>query len=325
MSTLAQIHTFLEHYFGDALSYFLALLYGVRASESDVESETTSSDILVGAECPDGPDNDFIVTDINLDHVYPEEDPFRSRSVHFGSPSNEYHDRRLPLGTVTNIPQANKSKTSKAKTVRSKVVNWSLPTGALRSRPSPATSLSSPADVPEDFLGIAGFPVAPAVNAAPTPGSVEWNNNKTALLAQVRSWSNQVKASRRNSTHVPRPATVSSPRLDLEGLLSSLILEAQETIAGLDAKELTHAADKDISTFSAVDVSNQRASQACAAITSKSGIHTGLISSISASRSMAALSSASSRSLSDLLAAFDEVLAGPSWRRLLSRSDLLRA
>ncbi|KAF7330824.1 F-box domain-containing protein [Mycena venus] len=46
-----------------------------------------------------------------------------------------------------------------------------------------------------------------------------------------------------------------------------------------------------------------------------------LISSISASQSMVALASASSRSLSDLLDSFDAVMAGPTWRRILSRSD----
>ncbi|KAF7330834.1 hypothetical protein MVEN_02422600 [Mycena venus] len=46
-----------------------------------------------------------------------------------------------------------------------------------------------------------------------------------------------------------------------------------------------------------------------------------LISSISASQSMVALASTSSRSLTDLLDSFDAVIASSTWRRILSRSD----
>ncbi|KAJ6537675.1 hypothetical protein B0H19DRAFT_1382414 [Mycena capillaripes] len=46
-----------------------------------------------------------------------------------------------------------------------------------------------------------------------------------------------------------------------------------------------------------------------------------LISSISASQSMVGFANASSRSLSDLLNSFDEAMASPRWRRLLSRSN----
>ncbi|KAJ6537722.1 hypothetical protein B0H19DRAFT_1270138 [Mycena capillaripes] len=46
-----------------------------------------------------------------------------------------------------------------------------------------------------------------------------------------------------------------------------------------------------------------------------------LISSISASQSMAGLANTSSRSLSDLLNSFEEAMTSPRWRRLLSRSD----
>lgn len=46
-----------------------------------------------------------------------------------------------------------------------------------------------------------------------------------------------------------------------------------------------------------------------------------LVSSISAARSLAELAHASSRSLSDLLAALDGVLAGPRWRRVLARAE----
>ncbi|KAF7327357.1 F-box domain-containing protein [Mycena kentingensis (nom. inval.)] len=46
-----------------------------------------------------------------------------------------------------------------------------------------------------------------------------------------------------------------------------------------------------------------------------------LISCISASRSMSALAGASSRSISDLLNAFDAVMASPSWQQVLVRSQ----
>ncbi|KAJ7465917.1 hypothetical protein FB451DRAFT_1178751 [Mycena latifolia] len=365
----------------------------------------------------------------------------------FGPPSNEYHDRRLPLGTVTNIPRSvnvktHKGKTPKAKSARQqppKVVNWSLPAAARRSHvkrsrsvsvddispscpPScPVAQVSTVAASPTDAPYVVSHPATAA--SAPAPGSAEWNATKTALLAQVRSWSEQVKASRRHSypvlglasgnnsvivpdlsaaassqavkpmhaaskRHSAPPVLVASskaPRLALEDLLSSLIAEAQDTIAALDGEnggELGHKCDDPVSgkcggdavvskydgaskygdavskhgdatsnkdagarTFSVVALESGPIfvigddDDELEVITTKPQhphrdvrslpTHTGdvtpttgrVIASISASHSLAELANTSSRSLSDLLAAFDGVLAGPHWRRLLARSD----
>ncbi|KAJ7465942.1 hypothetical protein FB451DRAFT_1486158 [Mycena latifolia] len=371
----------------------------------------------------------------------------------FGPPSNEYHDRRLPLGTVTNIPKIVNGKTRKGKTPKAtsarqqppKVVKWSLPTMARRSCAKGScsvfvdeTSPHSPvahAASPTDTLDAVPAPVTAA--STPAPGSAEWNATKTALLAQVRSWSEQVKASRRHSypvlgfvsgnksvlvpgtsaptsvaalsqavkpkhaaskRHSAPPVLVASskaPRLDLEDLLSSLIVEAQDTIAALDGEngdglghkhedavgskyedaasskfggevvsryddavsnksdggavgskysDSTSNQDPGVRTFSAVALESGPIfvigdDDELEAVTTKPQhphrdaralpTHTGdvtpttgrVIASISASRSLAELADTSSRSLSDLLAAFDDVLAGPRWRRLLARSD----
>ncbi|KAJ6539881.1 hypothetical protein DFH09DRAFT_1397075 [Mycena vulgaris] len=432
MSTLSQIHTFLKLYFGDALSHVLDMLYGVRDSKSDVENASVGvrdsiADIASSASQSEDPialDTDpaallpppidpvegdpfsaVVVVNLPLPSLPsiltkpPARPPLAAQDVspqNFGYPSNEYHDRRLPLGTVTNIPRVDKVKTLKAKPVRPAVVNWSHPTGAPRGRRSRArrslpvsVDITSAADA---YLSTAivlsalesDFVSGPETHYAPSPGpgSPEWNDTKAALLAQVRSWSEQVKASRRHSlpipVRVPVPArskaskrhsappvlaaSSKSPRLDLEDLLSSLIVDAQDTIAALDAENCysatglglgfvatksceeigsTHGVvggskyeddavrirELGIHTFSA-DALNSGTTFVIDACDDHGKEHnpgwdsaSGLISSISASRSMAALTNASSRSLSDLLAAFDDVLAGPHWRRILSRAD----
>ncbi|KAJ6563558.1 hypothetical protein DFH09DRAFT_1476136 [Mycena vulgaris] len=431
MSTLSQIHTFLKLYFGDALSHVLDMLYGVRDSKSDVVNAsvgvkarakilshltpTLPRFCLRPIDPVEGdPFSAVVVVNLPLPSLPsiltkpPARPPLAAQDAspqNFGCPSNEYHDRRLPLGTVTNIPRVDKVKTLKAKPVRPAVVNWSHPTGAPRGRRSRArrslpvsVDITSAADA---YLSTAivlsalesDFVSGPETHYAPSPGpgSPEWNNTKAALLAQVRSWSEQVKTSRRHSlpipirVPVPAKSTASkrhsappvlvasskSPRLDLEDLLSSLIVDAQDTIAALDAENCysptglglgfvaaksceeigrTHGVvggskyDDDavrirelgMHTFSAdaLDSGTALVIDACddhgkehnplgSLPTENPGWDSasGLISSISASRSMAALANASSRSLSDLLAAFDDVLAGPHWRRILSRAD----
>ncbi|KAJ7138194.1 hypothetical protein C8R44DRAFT_868515 [Mycena epipterygia] len=316
----------------------------------------------------------------------------------FGRPSNVFHDRRLPLGTITNIPQVDKVNTkTKTKAVGPTTTDWSSPTGGSRGRRSrtkrpclvhvevkatpEAQDPSSMAVAPTSVI-VSSFADAAPIAAAAAPGSDEWNSNKSALLLQVRSWTEQVKASRRQSMPVPSipappPATVipasapisskrhsappvlvassKAPRLDLQDLLRSLIEEAQDTIAALGAAnvsgELGAGKDERMPTFSAVALENgpifvigddeddedvepitaspHRRSQDARSLPTVNPMasipNSGLISSISASRSMAALANAGSRSISDLLASFDEVLASPRWRRLLSRShDIAR-
>ncbi|KAJ7016720.1 hypothetical protein C8F04DRAFT_1365758 [Mycena alexandri] len=295
----------------------------------------------------------------------------------FGPPSGLYYDRRFPLGNVTNVlrntpmklqtevqsqslPRKSKPKSKHANRTR-KEVNWSLPTGVphgRRSRSKHARPLHgpeipvaqivdcAPSSIAQDAYVV---PIDDDDDAIPAPGSVERNSTKAALLAQVRSWSDQVKASRRHSLRpIPAPspgrpvdsapisrsskrnsapavlvASTKAPRLDLQDLLSALVQDATDTIAALDDKEQVkvstcskgkqggfYFSSEDMPAFSAVALEEG---------------HTGpalrLISSISASRSMAALAHASSRSLSDLLDTFDEAMASPRWRRLLSRSD----
>ncbi|KAJ7137953.1 hypothetical protein C8R44DRAFT_847990 [Mycena epipterygia] len=316
----------------------------------------------------------------------------------FGPPSTEYHDRRFPLGTITNVPGL-RVKTPKVGAVP-KIVKSTIPTGAScghrsrtkRSHPVPVEAAGAPeAQDPSSMPVVPTAAVVsivadpePAPNVvAPAPGSEEWNSNKSALLAQVRSWNKQVKASRRQSTSLPACAPVTvpasapvisakrhsappvlvasskAPRLDLQDLLASLIREAEVTIAALGAENPSGALgvgakiskkDEEIRTFSVVALENrsifvigedsededdepvtpspQRRSHDPRSLPTVNPVASvaspGLISSISASRSMAVLANASSWSISSLLSSFDEVLAGPRWQRLLFRSGRIR-
>ncbi|KAF7292816.1 F-box domain-containing protein [Mycena indigotica] len=95
-----------------------------------------------------------------------------------------------------------------------------------------------------------------------------------------------------------RPCNVGSRiRNDAEGLLTAVMQEAENTATAIDA-EAAEAEDYPSSRLTIT-----------------------LVSSISASRSMAELSSASSRSISDLLNAFDQVMVSPSWCRIMVRSE----
>ncbi|KAJ7473751.1 hypothetical protein B0H11DRAFT_2035874 [Mycena galericulata] len=457
MTTLSKIHTFLKHYFGDAISRVLAMIYSRGcAAESDAESGSTandsnftdikSCDIVADNVSDDDPD---LSTEPELEPA-PSIQPSPSEVIaavveaymhlpslpsilkspearpplevgvldarqDFGPPSNVFHDRRLPFGCVTNIPGERinavkatkvpkkiKAKKTKSKKPEPKAINFSLPTGLARGRrsgPKRARSLSVSAPGPENSASndspAADDQESVAMNPAPAPASAEWNSTKATLLAQVRSWSDQVKASRRHSVPIKLPLAVTvpesvptktdrtikrysappvlvasskAPRLDLEELLGALIQDAKATIAALDGEsgpsnsqvglggkegepeELEHKSVGDVRAFSAVALESAQdifviggdsddedlddvvstgrrgsfrhdeqlptANPSCTTSPTP-----GLISSISASISMAALANASSRSISDLLNAFDEVIAGQRWRRLLSRSD----
>ncbi|KAJ7508256.1 hypothetical protein B0H11DRAFT_2217561 [Mycena galericulata] len=509
MSTVSQIHTFLKHYFGEALSRLFAML--CRDVKADIESVDTANTELVPDGVPASTDCESVfaevvepsaselfsaVVAVNLvlpslplilkipEARAPMEAQDRARQD-FGRPSNIYHDRRMPFGCITNIPgetvKVITSKPPKTKKKRTpKVINWSLPTGASRgprSRTKSSRPVAVAAEVPPPVSSPCAATASDSVVAAPSPppGSAEWNDTKVALLAQVRDWNEQVKASQHQSLPIiasaaspeptpaaskrhsappvlmaaavlkpvvaaPSPAPGScewnttkttllaqarnwneqvktsqrkslpivtssaspeptraaskrhsappvlvgsskSPRLGLQTRLAALIRNAEATITTLDAVEsssrscvLRSAANrktmstdnnrsldalgsKDPRTFSAValesaqdifvvgddsddeeaapePISTARRSRDLDAHKGEAGPPTvnvaravsaapssALIASISASRSMAALASACSRSLDDILNAFDGVLAAPSWRRLLSRSD----
>jgi hypothetical protein len=134
-------------------------------------------------------------------------------------------------------------------------------------------------------------------------------------------------------------------------VFSALLKETEDTIAAIDEEKVNvkrngnvEAVNKDIRSFSGVALEEGRAifiigddedeeeAVTTASRTSPQDHHpdvlptinpdsSRMIASISASRSMTALASASSRSISDLLNAFDDAMASPRWRRLLSRSD----
>ncbi|KAJ7154066.1 hypothetical protein C8R46DRAFT_1227680 [Mycena filopes] len=275
----------------------------------------------------------------------------------FGQPSGLYYDRRFPLGNVTNtlrndmnppmklqtevLPLPRKPKAKSSKHVRTrKDVNWSLPTGVprgRRSRSKGARRLRSPAIPMDQILDCAPQELSTIaedvtfVDDAPsTPDPSEWESSKTTVFAQVHSWSDQVNVSQRHSLPPPPSslpvASSSSPNrnsappvlaassksehlqldsqhLDLQDLLATLVQDATDTIAVLDEDQV-----KPQYTAGESGTKGTRAEPK-------------LISSISASRSMAALASASSRSLADLLDSFDDLMACPRWRRVLSRSD----
>ncbi|KAJ7720817.1 hypothetical protein B0H16DRAFT_1738652 [Mycena metata] len=302
-------------------------------------SDSTASEVESAVHNPDGTE---LLTEA-VAEVLPSLPSIFKFPADFGPPSGLYYDRRFPLGNVTNVLRNNdnvppmklqtqvqslprKPKAKSKHTRTRKEVNWSLPTGVpngRRERSKNARPLYVP-EIPMDQIVDCAY-VPPEVStvaqdtlpvddgdATPAPGSEEWNTNKAALLDQVRSWSDQVKASRRNSlSPIPRHsapavlvASTKAPRLDLQDLLSALIQDATDTIAALDAKE-----------DSVVNPLRTR-SRTLAQLPAPT-----LISSISASHSMAAPANASTRSLSDLLDGFDDAMASPRWRRLLLRSD----
>ncbi|KAJ7761191.1 hypothetical protein DFH07DRAFT_771522 [Mycena maculata] len=408
MSTLSQIHTFLQHYFGDALSRLFAMLYRDHATKSDVADDIIGNDLVTDIQSREITHTESGVPvsteseDVAIALVEPSASELLSAAVaanlvlpslpsilknperrapivvqdvapqNFGPPSTVYHDRRLPFGCITNIP-GEVVKASKAKKKVTKVINWSLPTGASRGgrsrvkrshlmpalddSPPPVTVLVSRAGPETDSVVL----VDP--RQFPAPGSPQWNNTKTTLLAYVRNWTEQVKASRRHSAPLPLPvvppvpeaiskhpnakryssppvlvASSKAPRLGLEDVLCVLIQDAKDTIAALDVAETGEGTQivavgslHEIIVEETISIGSRGTDQ-CFQNDATLPTHVvcsvptpDLVASISASRSMAALSSASSRSISDLLDTFDVALASPRWRRLLSRAaDITR-
>ncbi|KAJ7030589.1 hypothetical protein C8F04DRAFT_1397726 [Mycena alexandri] len=348
---------------------------------------STSSEAESAAHNPDGPEllSEAVAVDLEVLPSLPSIFKFPAvrppvdvpalapHRQDFGPPSRLYYDRRFPLGNVTNVlrnsdnvtpmklqtevqsqslPRKPKPKSKHANRTR-REVNWSLPTGVpngRRSRSKHARPLYGPEIPGDQIVDCAPSSIAQDIvpidddDATPAPGSVD----KAALLAQVRSWSDQAKASRRHSLRpIPAPslrvdsaptsrssrrhsapavlaASTKAPRLDLQDLLSTLIQDATDTIAALDDTEHVKVGTCSKGTQDGFHFSGEDVKHAFSAVALEEG-HAGpahrLISSISASRSMAALAHASSRSLSDLLDTFDEAMASPRWRRLLSRSD----
>ncbi|KAJ7363942.1 hypothetical protein DFH08DRAFT_949574 [Mycena albidolilacea] len=202
-------------------------------------------------------------------------------------------------------------------------------------------------------------PVA-VIDHAPAPGSEEWNTNKASVLAQARNWSNQVQASRRHSLPVP-PLPIDLPVLERSHRHSAPpVLEAKDTIAALDeetnAKGIKEEGPKRSEYSGRICKQNARKFSAIALEEGRGEIfvigkdsdeeevittvsrpsrqeHTtdipptvnpessNLVSSISASASMEALASISTWSITDLFNTLDAVMTGPTWLRVLSRSD----
>ncbi|KAJ7926257.1 hypothetical protein B0H13DRAFT_1862527 [Mycena leptocephala] len=161
----------------------------------------------------------------------------------------------------------------------------------------------------------------------------------------------QFHPSKRHSAPPVLVASSKASRSNLQDRLSALLKETEDTIAAIDEEKVNvkkngnvEAVNKDIRSFSAValeegqaifiigDDEDEEEAVTTTSRTSPQDHHpdvlptinpdsSRMIASISASRSMTALASASSRSISDLLNAFDDAMASPRWRRLLSRSD----
>ncbi|KAJ7147924.1 hypothetical protein C8R43DRAFT_1129480 [Mycena crocata] len=309
MTTFVWIHTYLKHYFGNALSRFLASFYGDldvgkkgEDAESSVDDVHLPTEIKSSIEAPDPVSNtvsdkaselgpttvepdepsaeELISAAVAVNLVLPslpsilknpeprapiDENNMIMQRQDFGVPSNVFHDRRF-LGNVTNLPRVNEVKPKALKAAKAaKNINWSLPTGVAHSKKRPGFKRSrhAPARVepaPEEVAPVVSFPVSAVdksglisesnllLEVAPAPGSNEWNATKTALLAQVRNWSDQVKASRRHSLPVRLPVGVpASASIDVlpalvsvkEICFSALILEAKDTITVIEAEEAT--------------------------------------------------------------------------------------
>ncbi|KAJ7718667.1 hypothetical protein B0H16DRAFT_1739975 [Mycena metata] len=333
MSTLSQIYTFLKAHFGAVLSHFLAF-FSRRSTEVKPDVEATLAD-------PDTIDSDFEKSESLLGHDTPSDDfSFLGESItsahgteplsavvavdlevlpsmpsifkfpairppvdapaltphrqDFGQPSGLYYDRRFPFGNVTNVLRNDLNTTpmklqtqvlprkpkGKSKHVRTRNdVNWSLPTGVPHGRRSRSKN-ARPLLAPE-------IPVEQIVDCRP---------QGLSTIAE-------------DATH-GEPVPIHN---DLQDLLSTLVRDATDTLAGLDGDEVNESR-KDTSEQGAPLSGDKQVPRPRSP---------SLISSISASRSMAALASASSRSLGDLLDSFDDLMTSPRWRRVLSRSDVI--
>ncbi|KAJ7363946.1 hypothetical protein DFH08DRAFT_261411 [Mycena albidolilacea] len=159
----------------------------------------------------------------------------------------------------------------------------------------------------------------------------------------------------RSHRHSAPPVLVTADKLDLQDRLSALFKEAKDTIAALDeetnAKGMKGEGSKvgfckqNARKFSAIALEEGREEifvigedtdeeevVTTAPRTSRQEHTTdvlpianpessNLVSSISASASMEALASISTRSITDLFNTLDAVMTGPTWLRVLSRSD----
>jgi hypothetical protein len=159
------------------------------------------------------------------------------------------------------------------------------------------------------------------------------------------------KPSKRHSAPPVLVTSSKASRSNLQDRLSALLKETEDTIAAIDEEKVNvrrdgnvEAVNKDIRSFSAVALEDGQAifiigddedEEEAVTTTSRPSPQdhyaevlptvnpdsSRMIASVSASRSMTALANASSRSISDLLNAFDDAMASPRWRRLLTRSD----
>ncbi|KAF7370744.1 F-box domain-containing protein [Mycena sanguinolenta] len=207
----------------------------------------------------------------------------------------------------------------------------SIPIVKLAPSAQPATAAPC-INSPGSAASIPVIKLAPSTQPATvvsSPGSAEWNASKAAALTEARNWNAQV---RRHSLPIPvpapawrrhsaPPALARPPRSNLADRLSALFKEAKDTIDALNAEK----GAEDAPTFSAVALEEGRGQEFFIIgeddDDESATANPGLVSSISASQSMAALASASTRSLTDLLESYDAVMTGPTWRRILARSD----
>ncbi|KAJ7255320.1 hypothetical protein C8J57DRAFT_1346135 [Mycena rebaudengoi] len=190
--------------------------------------------------------------------------------------------------------------------------------------------------------------ISPTCNEdAPVPGSAGWNAEKRVLLEQARLWTERVNvkkgsgdlaANKRHSVPLPAKSAVTaasrkrhsapailSPnawRLSLADQFESLALEAQETMAALNVEQFQCNDDSAGPVLPTIVSETPRTPGPPSTVAPTSG---RLISSISASGSLDALANASSRSLSNLLASYDTLMAGAQWRRVSARYDAIMA
>ncbi|KAJ6518639.1 hypothetical protein C8R45DRAFT_1065592 [Mycena sanguinolenta] len=354
MHTFSQIITFLKAYLGDSLSRLVALLYGgnktVTAGElpSHAVPAAPDQDLTVSAKPEPEPEDPKITgddliraaVDLDLDALPSLPSLFKFPEARapvdipastlckqdFGAPSNLYYDRR-PFGDVTNFKQFEQAKGMKINTQvkplkskpaargRRKVTRLAPVTARpLVEDPAPPvvkfSASAEPACVKHSVSAeSATQPCTTTRPSLPTARSVP-----IVKLAPVARVATQAAA---HSLPAPRPIPVPAPvdepwrrysvpilvqppRLNLADRLSALFKEAKDTIDALNDVALEEGR---------------------VFVIGEDDDDEGPVSSISASRSMAALASTSTRSLNDLLESYNAVMTGPTWRRLLARSD----
>ncbi|KAJ7903680.1 hypothetical protein B0H14DRAFT_3851440 [Mycena olivaceomarginata] len=357
MSSLSRFFTLLKFYFGDSISRLLSLVYCGKMNGS-VDSSSSIGDLTTDTDSaafkPDeGSSSGAISQLLDALESSPDTNEFTRQNLlpcprlvparhppsslckqDFGAPSNLYYDCRT-LGDATNFDQAKGAK------LNTEVKPWKAlkpkQPKSRRRRPAMATAKVLPV---EDSSATVVVKLAPptlpapvaiaVIDPAPAPGSEEWNTNNASVLAQARNWSNQVQPSRRHSLPVPPlpidlpvlershrhsapPVLVTADKLNLQDRLSALFKEAKDTIAALDEERRGASEEGREENFVIGEDSEEEEVITTAPRTSRQERTTDILP--PSTRDI------STRSISDLFNTLDAVMTGPTWRRVLSRSD----